>query len=62
MKRFSVTERVAVSFELNAFNMFTRAHFAAPVNNLSNARFGEVTSTRPGFTPRQLQLGAKIVF
>jgi enterochelin esterase-like enzyme len=27
-----------------------------------NARFGEVTKTRAGFTPRQIQLGANVVF
>jgi hypothetical protein len=44
------------------FNVFNRAQMAAPVASLANARFGEVTNTRPGFTPRQMQLGAKIVF
>jgi hypothetical protein len=62
MKRFTVTERVALNMEVNVFNIFNRAQMAAPIASMTNARFGEITSTRPGFTPRQLQLGAKIVF
>lgn len=62
MKRFAFTERVALNLELNLFNIFNRAQMAAPVLNLANARFGEITGTRPGFTPRQVQIGAKIVF
>jgi hypothetical protein len=62
MKRTALTEKVALNFEVNIFNVFNRAQFSAPIANLSNPLFGVVTSTRAGYTPRQIQLGAKIVF
>jgi Carboxypeptidase regulatory-like domain/TonB dependent receptor len=62
MKRTALTEKVSLNFEVNIFNVFNRAQFSAPIANLSNPLFGAITSTRAGFTPRQIQLGAKIVF
>jgi hypothetical protein len=58
----SVLEGYASNFEVNVFNVFNRAQFSAPIANLSNPLFGAITSARAGFTPRQIQLGAKIVF
>ncbi|HEU0186232.1 MAG TPA: TonB-dependent receptor [Blastocatellia bacterium] len=62
MKRTALTEKVSLNFEINIFNVFNRAQFSAPVANLSSPLFGSITSTRAGFTPRQIQFGAKIVF
>lgn len=67
IKRVSLTERVALGFEVNAFNVFNNVNFAAPVSALNNARFGEITSTLAGShgssaNPRQLQLGLKLNF
>jgi hypothetical protein len=62
MKRTALTEKVSLNFEVNIFNVFNRAQFSAPIANLSNPLFGAITSTRAGFTPRQIQFGAKIVF
>lgn len=62
MKKVALTERLALSLEANIFNLFNRAQLGSPVASLSNARFGEITSSRPGFTPRQFQLGAKVTF
>jgi hypothetical protein len=60
-KQFSMG-RTRLAVELNAFNVFNRANFNAPNANLSSALFGTITSTAPGFGPRQLQLGAKLTF
>jgi hypothetical protein len=62
MKRTALTEKVSLNFEINIFNVFNRAQFSTPIANLSNPLFGLITSTRAGYTPRQIQLGAKIVF
>jgi hypothetical protein len=62
MKRAALTEKVSLNFEVNIFNVFNRAQFPAPIANLNSPLFGVITSTRAGFTPRQIQLGAKIVF
>lgn len=62
LKRIALRERVMLNLELNAFNVFNRAQFAAPVASLSDARFGRVTSTVGNTNPRQLQLGVKLMF
>jgi hypothetical protein len=62
IKRFAVKEGVNLSFEANFFNIFNRANFGAPVNTLTNPRFGQITSTLVGTTPRQIQFGLKLTF
>jgi hypothetical protein len=61
-KRVGLTERVQLSFEANAFNLFNRANFNPPVATLSDARFGRIVSTAAGTNPRQLQLGVRLAF
>jgi hypothetical protein len=53
---------VDLALEVNAFNVFNWVNFAAPIEVLSDARFGQITRTRTGSNPRQLQLGAKVTF
>lgn len=67
IKRVSLRARAALQVEVNVFNLFNRANLNAPIADLSNARFGQVTSTLAGShgaagNPRQLQLGAKLTF
>jgi hypothetical protein len=52
----------ALSLELNAFNAFNWANFAAPVEVLSDARFGRVIRSNPASNPRQIQFGARVTF
>lgn len=61
-KQFFFTERINLGVEINAFNVFNQVNFAAPVSILSSATFGQITSTRAGTNPRQLQLGVKLSF
>jgi hypothetical protein len=42
-----------------AFNLFNRSNFRAPVGNRSANNFGTITST---FDPRQVQLGVRLTF
>jgi hypothetical protein len=59
-KRMALTERVAATLEMNAFNLFNRANFAGPSGSIASALFGVATRT---ITPsRQLQLGLKLTF
>jgi hypothetical protein len=62
LKRFVVKERYNVAFEANFFNLFNRANFGAPINNLTNSRFGQITSNLSGTNPRQIQFGLKLTF
>jgi Carboxypeptidase regulatory-like domain len=61
-KRLQLTSRARVSLEVNAFNVFNRTNLGAPISTLSDARFGRIVATATGTTPRQIQLGAKLLF
>jgi hypothetical protein len=56
------TGRSTVSLELNVFNLFNRTNFGQPVSDLSSPFFGQVTGTRKGTNPRQIQLGVRLSF
>lgn len=59
-KRITISERIAATLEMNAFNLFNRANFAGTGGSVASALFGVATRT---LTPsRQLQLGIKLVF
>ena len=61
-KEFSITERKALQFRIEAFNVFNHAQFfgAAAVNgNISSAGFGQIVNAMP---PRQVQLALKLSF
>lgn len=61
-KRASIGQRYRVQIEANVFNLFNRVNLNVPNASLSSALFGRVTSTAPGFGPRQMQFGAKFMF
>jgi hypothetical protein len=61
-KRLSFAGGRTLTFELNAFNVFNRANFAAPVEILSDARFGQIIRSNPTTNPRQIQMGARLTF
>jgi hypothetical protein len=58
-KFFPVTERVRVKVQADAFNILNRTNFNGLNLNISNTNYGKISSA---FPPRQLQLGAKILF
>ena len=62
LKTLAVTERVHLRFEANAFNVFNHAQFANPSATVSSGLFGVISSTATGTSPRQLQLGLKVLF
>lgn len=62
IKRFALKEGVDLGFEANFFNIFNRANFGAPIDTLTNPRFGQITNTLGGTTPRQIQFGLKLGF
>jgi hypothetical protein len=61
-RRFPVREGWTLGFEANMFNVLNRANLAAPINVMTDARFGRIIATRGGFNPRQIQLGLKLAF
>lgn len=58
-KTTAVTERTAVEFRAEFFNIFNHAQFYNPSGNLQSSNFGRVTSARD---PRIGQLSLKFVF
>lgn len=44
-KQFRLTEQMNIDFRAEAFNMFNRAQFGEPVNNISNSTFGTILTT-----------------
>ncbi len=59
LKRVKVAGRTELELRVEAFNLFNRVNFTAPASNVSLSTFGSITST---FTPRQMQLGAKLLW
>ena len=57
-KTIALHESVRLDFRAEAFNLFNRVVFGAPVTNLSSATFGTVTSQSNN--PRQIQGGLRI--
>jgi hypothetical protein len=66
-KQFRLTERFRLDFRTEAFNLFNRAQYGSPVNNIANATFGQILqtandgSTGTG-TSRQLQFMLRLNF
>jgi len=66
-KELSIGERAKVRFRADAFNIFNRAQYGAPNADISQATFGEITTTISNYatgrgTPREFQLSTKIWF
>jgi hypothetical protein len=66
-KDISLTERMSIRFRADAFNLLNRAQYGPPGGDVSQATFGEITTTisnyaTGGGTPREFQLSAKISF
>jgi len=57
-KSFPISERFRLDFRAEAFNLFNRTVFSAPVTNLNNNSFGLVTSQSN--SPRQMQMALKL--
>jgi len=60
LKRFNFTESRYLQLRLEAFNVLNHPTFAAPNTTATNGSFGLITAQ--GNLPRQIQLGARIVF
>jgi hypothetical protein len=57
-RRFPIKEHLGIEFRAEAFNLTNAVVFNNPDNNLNDANFGVVSSTRN--SPRQIQFAAKV--
>ena len=64
-RRFRVTERFALEFRAEAFNLFNRAQFGNPGGDISSGSFGRILTTvndgaTGSGTPRQFQFALRL--
>ena len=59
-KAFHFTERKYLEFRAEAFNAFNNPHFNNPNTSRSSGNYGRITGTT--LTPREIQLGLKLMF
>ncbi|HYO84716.1 MAG TPA: TonB-dependent receptor [Bryobacteraceae bacterium] len=63
-RRFNVTERFNVQFRAEAFNATNTPHFSAPIADVANTRFMEITSVRgtgrEGIDERVFRFGLRL--
>ncbi|HEY5381090.1 MAG TPA: carboxypeptidase regulatory-like domain-containing protein [Acidobacteriaceae bacterium] len=63
LKNFNFTEGAYLQLRFETFNTLNHAVFAAPnVSSATSSNFGYITGTFANSLPRQVQLGARIVF
>ena len=65
-RSFRVTERVNLQFRAEVFNLSNTPHFGAPVSDVANSRFMEITGVRgtgrEGIDERVFRLGLRFGF
>lgn len=66
-KNARITESIGLQFRAEAFNLFNRAQYGDPANNISNGSFGQIlTTANDGATgqgtSRQLQFMLRLMF
>jgi len=61
-KTFPLHENVKLQFRAEVFNLTNTPTFSNPDSGLGDGSFGQFTSTRWGYNPREIQFVAKILF
>ena len=69
-KKIPITERIAMQFRVEIFNLTNRINWANPTTTLTSATFGQLTQTKNGTSapglgfgePRNIQLALKLSF
>jgi hypothetical protein len=62
MKNFLITERIKAVLQLEGFNITNTPQYGKANTTVGNPNFGIITSSAPGATPRNIQLGLRILF
>jgi len=61
-KEFSIAERAKLQVRFETFNTLNATRFGLPANFYGDPLFGNVNSLAPGFTPRRVQIVARVEF
>ena len=59
VKTFAINERAKFTFQANFFNLFNRANFETPTQNITSGSFGQSTGA---YDPRRTQLALRFDF
>jgi len=59
LKNFRFTETKNLQFRAELFNIFNRANFGLPVNDMNSPNVGQIQTSRPG---RLVQFALKFAF
>ena len=63
LKNFAFTEKTYMQLRFESFNTLNHAVFAAPnVSSATASNFGYITAVYANSQPRQIQMGARLVF
>ena len=61
-KQFAITESLRLQVRFEAFNVFNNTRFGLPNQAYGDPLFGNVATLAPGFTPRRIQIVARVEF
>lgn len=61
-REFAVRENMKLQFRAESFNLTNTPNFGQPGTMLGSPTFGQITATRSGSTPRQIQFAARLSF
>ncbi len=61
-KQFDIRESLKLQVRFEAFNLFNYTRFGLPNQAYGDPLFGNVATLAPGFTPRRIQMVARIEF
>jgi hypothetical protein len=62
VKRFNITEALALKFQLDMFNAINNMSWADPSTSVNDSNFGQITDQAYLTFGRRLQLGARVEF
>jgi hypothetical protein len=61
-KQFTIREPLVLQVRFEAFNVFNTSRFGLPNQAYGDPLFGNVSTLAPGFTPRRIQMVARVEF
>lgn len=61
-KTFDIRERYKLGLRVEAYNPFNHPVFGNPSTNVTSSTFGQIRTSNASYTPRSIQIGARLDF